>query len=204
MRSARQQFALLRMPLVPLRPRGQMRCMKRRVAGARRPNLCASLACEKRHNSQAMSVDRHPDRIASTQRGVCAGGAVTLRGVTASAGYHSCHGYFSGVSLTPWRAHMGTSGAPDPCDDMPAREAGRPVAGIERYKAIAVRAGHPATWAEGLAGPMGRSTHRDARRWPDEQGCLIKNAVERISTKSTTKSSTKLVYNTVVVVLIQD
>jgi hypothetical protein len=75
--SARQQFALLRMLLVPLRPRGQMRCMKRRVAGARRPNLCASLACEKRHNSQAMSVDRHPDRIASTQRGVCAGGAVT-------------------------------------------------------------------------------------------------------------------------------
>ena len=144
----------------------------RRVVGARRPNLCASLACEKRHNSQAMSVDRHPDRIASTQRGVCAGGAVTLRGVTASAGYHSCHGYFSGVSLTPWRAHMGTSGAPDPCDDMPAREAGRPAAGIERYKAIAVRAGHPATWAEGLAGPMGRSTHRDARRWPDEQGCL--------------------------------
>ena len=57
---------------------------------------------------------------------------------------------------------MGTSGAPDPCDDMPAREAGRPVTGIERYKAIAVRAGHPATWAEGLAGPMGRSTHRDA------------------------------------------
>jgi len=145
------------------------RCKMRRVVGARRPNLCASLACEKRHNSQAMSVDRHPDRIASTQRGVCAGGAVTLRGVTASAGYHSCHGYFSGVSLTPWRAHMGTSGAPDPCDDMPAREAGRPVTGIERYKAIAVRAGHPATWAEGLAGPMGRSTHRDARRWPDEQ-----------------------------------
>ena len=144
----------------------------RRVVGARRPNLCASLACEKRHNSQAMSVDRHPDRIASTQRGVCAGGAVTLRGVTASAGYHSCHGYFSGVSLTPWRAHMGTSGAPDPCDDMPAREAGRPVTGIERYKAIAVRAGHPAIWAEGLAGPMGRSTHRDARRWPDEQRCL--------------------------------
>ena len=148
--------------------------MMRRVVGARRPNLCAPLACEKRHNSQAMSVDRHPDRIASTQRGVCAGGAVTLRGVTASAGYHSCHGYFSGVSLTPWRAHMGTSGAPDPCDDMPAREAGRPVTGIERYKAIAVRAGHPATWAEGLAGPMGRSTHRDARRWPDEQRCLIK------------------------------
>lgn len=50
----------------------------RRVAGARRPNLCASLACEKRHNSQAMSVDRHPDRIASTQISVCAGGAVTL------------------------------------------------------------------------------------------------------------------------------
>jgi hypothetical protein len=83
---------------------------------------------------------------------------------------HQCHGYFSGVSLTPWRtlAHMGTSGAPDPCDDMPAREAaaaGRPAAGIERYEAIAVRAGHPAIWAEGLAGPMGRNTHRDARRW---------------------------------------
>ena len=59
---------------------------------------------------------------------------------------------------------MVQGGAPDPCDDMPAREAGRPVTGIERYKAIAVpvRAGHPATWAEGLAGPMGRSTHRDA------------------------------------------
>ena len=123
-----------------------------------------------------MSVDRHPDRIASTQRGVCAGGAVTLRGVTASAGYHSCHGYFSGVSLTPWRAHMGTSGAPDPCDDMPAREAGRPVTGIERYKAIAVRAGHPATWAEGLAGPMGRSTHRDARSGEMRQDVLIENA----------------------------
>ena len=174
MRSARQPRAdaLLRILLVPLRTRRRGGENMRRVVGARRPNLCASLACEKRHNSQAMSVDRHPDRIASTQRGVCAGGAVTLRGVTASAGYHSCHGYFSGVSLTPWRAHMGTSGAPDPCDDMPAREAGRPVAGIERYKAIAVRAGHPATWAEGLAGPMGRSTHRDARRWPDEQRCL--------------------------------
>ena len=67
---------------------------------------------------------------------------------------------------------MGTSGAPDPCDDMPAREAGRPAAGHERYKAIAVRAGHPATWAEGLAGPMGRSTHRDASRRSDEQGML--------------------------------
>jgi hypothetical protein len=67
---------------------------------------------------------------------------------------------------------MGTSGAPDPCDDMPAREAGRPVTGIERYKAIAVRAGHPATWAEGLAGPMGRSTHRDASSGEMRQDCL--------------------------------
>ena len=50
------------------------------------------------------------------------------------------------------------------CGDVTAREAGRPVTGIERYKAIAVRAGHPAIWAEGLAGPMGRSTHRDTRR----------------------------------------
>ena len=67
---------------------------------------------------------------------------------------------------------MGTSGAPDPCDDMPAREAGSPVTGIERYKAIAVRAGHPAKWAEGLAGPMGRSTHRDAGSGEMRQGCL--------------------------------
>ena len=70
---------------------------------------------------------------------------------------------------------MGTSGAPDPCDDMPAREAGRPVTGIERYKAIAVRAGHPATWAEGLAGPMGRSTHRDAGSGEMRQDVLIRN-----------------------------
>jgi hypothetical protein len=55
---------------------------------------------------------------------------------------------------------------------MPAREAGRPVTGIERYKAIAVRAGHPATWAEGLAGPMGRSTHRDAGSGEIETRCL--------------------------------
>jgi hypothetical protein len=36
----------------------------------------------------------------------------------------ACDGYFSGVSLTPARAHVGTSGAPNPCDDLPAREAG--------------------------------------------------------------------------------
>ena len=79
-RSARQPTAdaLLRIPLVPLRTRRRGGENMRRVVGARRPNLCASLACEKRHNSQAMSVDRHPDRIASTQKGVCAGGAVTL------------------------------------------------------------------------------------------------------------------------------
>jgi len=82
---------------------------------------------------------------------------------------------------------MGTSGAPDPCDDMPAREAGRPVTGIERYKAIAVRAGHPATWAEGLAGPMGRSTHRDERRWPDEQRCLIKTEAASLKSKNSTR-----------------
>jgi hypothetical protein len=77
-RSALLQGALLRMLLVPLRTRRRGGENMRRVVGARRPNLCASLACEKRHNSQAMSVDRHPDRIASTQKGVCAGGAVTL------------------------------------------------------------------------------------------------------------------------------
>ena len=79
-RSARQPTAdaLLRILLVPLRTRRRGGENMRRVVGARRPNLCASLACEKRHNSQAMSVDRHPDRIASTQKGVCAGGAVTL------------------------------------------------------------------------------------------------------------------------------
>jgi hypothetical protein len=56
---------------------------------------------------------------------------------------------------------MGTSGAPGPCDDMPAREAGRPADGIDRYKAMRTGHWHPAKWAEGLAGPMGRSTHRD-------------------------------------------
>ena len=79
-RSARQPRAdaVLRILLAPLRTRRRGGDKMRRVVGARRPNLCASLACEKRHNSQTMSVDGHPDRIASTQRGVCAGGAVTL------------------------------------------------------------------------------------------------------------------------------
>jgi hypothetical protein len=78
---------------------------------------------------------------------------------------------------------------------MPAREAGRPVTGIERYKAIAVRAGHPATWAEGLAGPMGRSTHRDARRWPDEQ---------EMSDQNRSRVAKKQKLNATDVVLIQD
>ena len=64
-----------------------------------------------------------PDRIAA-RHGASAQGVASMPRIVASAGYHSCDGYFSGVSLTPARAHPGTSGAPNPCDDLPAREAG--------------------------------------------------------------------------------
>ena len=77
--------------------------------------------------------------------------------------------------------HMGTFGAPDPCDDMSAREAGRPADGIDRYKAIAMRQGHPAIWAEkAAAGPMGRSTHHDSRGAAEmSKGDVIKEQESR-------------------------
>jgi hypothetical protein len=51
------------------------------------------------------------------------------RQAISKAGYR-CDGYFSGISLTPARAHMGAaSGAPSPYDALPAREeAGRTFA----------------------------------------------------------------------------
>jgi len=99
-----------------------------------------------------------PDRIAA-RHGASAQGVAPMPRIVASAGYHSCDGYFSGVSLTPARAHPGTSGAPNPCDDLPAREAG--LARRRRQSLPSDR--HPARLPGHMGWRPGRSCRERAR-----------------------------------------